>query len=374
MKSVTLWLCGLITVLLVSACDQPTRTSAQKQKQPTPAPVATVNSPLFDSFAAFLELKIYTDFSIASQKAQDLDKAISVFLYNPNDNTLLAAQDAWRDAYDAFLYTLVYANLPLPTPSDWVKQGTSYKQTLEQLDSWPIEGGYIDFVQGYPFSGIVNDLTLTISAETLNNQHGFADPSYASLGYHVLEFMLFGEKGQRLPSDFSPQDNTASVVDAESAEHELGPRNSVQNQHRRRQFLQLVSEQLQRHLHRLQSRWEPTNGFYAQRIQDASPKHVVTASLRAIQQLISEELLAKRLNGNSSEFSNSSHEDVWALTQSIEQLLIPSNIVEAEQEQWQSLFAKVQQCNKDCRQYLVEMLSLLKKSADRLEVRLPEIN
>lgn len=372
MKALAAWLGSILLVLSLSACEQPAPPAA-----PKPLPTANSSassSPLFDSFAAFLELKIYTDFSNASQLAQDLDKAISVFLYTPNEATLTLAQDAWRDAYDAFLHTLVYANLPLPTPAEWTRHGTSYQQTIDLLDSWPIEGGYIDFVEGYPFSGIVNDLTLSINAETLLNQHGFADPSYASLGYHVLEFMLFGETGQRLPSDFSPQDNTASVVDAETNETELNQRHIVQNQHRRRQFVQLVSEQLQRHLHRLQSRWEPSNGYYAQRLQSSAPKHLFTASLGAVQLLLSEEILAKRLNGNSSEFSNSSHDDIVALSRSIELLLIPSQAVATEQEQWQALFEQVQHCTKDCRQHFVEMLSLLKKCADRLQVTLPEIN
>lgn len=400
MKALGTLLCTLLLINL-SACEySKPESSAQANTQQT----TQTKLPRLEHYATYLELKSYSDISQAVETAQALDAAIAIFLYTPNDTTLSAAQDAWRTAYSAFLRTLIYAYLPLQEPIEWQKNGSGYAQILALLDTWPIEGGYIDHVPGYPFSGIVNDLTLQISTEMLLNQHGFADHSYASLGFHVLEFMLWGQDGKRAPSDFSPQDNTTSVVDEEPQQESLDHTElyavKVQNHHRRRQFIQSVSEQLQKNLHQLQRRWEPSKGYYAQRWQAATDKQKLTAILHASQLLISDELLAKRLKGNSSEFSHTSAQDSSAINEGMQALLLtegqpnlssilPNSQTEALTRQWQENFAKVHECHQQwlqtasdnqvqarqqCRQLLIDQLSLLKKSADALRIPLPNIN
>lgn len=393
----------LITLLPLVACSP--ETAPRKSASSLPHKTTTHELPELNHYAAYLELRAYTDLSNAVETAQALDAAIAVFLYTPNQDTLTAAQTTWRDAYNAFLRTLIYSKLPIHEPLEWKKEHKSYPQIIALIDTWPIEGGYIDHVPGYPFSGIVNDLTLNLNSDTLLKQHGFADASYASLGFHVLEFMLWGDDHQRSPADFSPQDNTASVVDETSPIldepqnlielHEV--KIKVQNHHRRRQFIQLVSEQLQKHLQQLQQYWEPSKGYYAQQWQTASAKQKVTALLHASQLLISDELLGKRLNGHSSEFSQSSALDSLAISTSIQSLLLtegqpnlssvfPSEQTEALTQQWQENFIELKACHQhwqqtpdiearqQCRQILIDRLSLLKKSAEALQLPLPDIN
>jgi len=333
-------------VVLLAACDD--------------KPEQTINTPLPDktpvhydippeqasAFAAQIGLTAYTSMSMATQAAQDLDSRLQSFLYHPNPLSLEEVQRAWRSAYSDFLETLIFAELPISDPSDWHKQGIDYQHTLVLLDSWPIEGGYIDHVPGYPFSGIVNDLTLELTEESLLSQHGFSDPSYAALGYHPLEFMLWGANGKRSPQDFFPQENTAPVVTpteggipaatdngspviTDSGDNEAADiKPQVQNNNRRRQYVQLVSDQLQKHLHRLQRRWEPSNGYYAGLVQRSRPLQVLTAAMNASQRLLSDELLDRRLAGNSSEFSHSSEEDIRAIVHGLRAVWLP--VTEAE--------------------------------------------
>src|SRR5690606_27411526 len=113
----------------------------------------------------------------------------------------------------------------------------------------------------------------------LLEQHGFADKSYASIGFHPIEFMLWGEDGKRSWRDFVAQENTSSLPTDDTQEIEAGDseRPKVQNNNRRRQYLQLTSELLQKHLLRLQERWEPSKGYYPAMLTRAKSSQVLLA-------------------------------------------------------------------------------------------------
>lgn len=399
----------LFCLLGLSACNKSEQTTVNVQVENQASfEHKTVDA---SAFASYLELKVYSDISLASHKAQELDSKISAFLYSTNQDTLEEAQSAWRSAYDAYLNALIYSRLPINDPPEWLKKGISYQQTLLLIDSWPLQGGYIDYVEGYPFSGIVNDLALPLTADSLIAQHGFADPTYVSLGFHAIEFMLWGEDGQRSPKDFFAQDNTAPAVisdnivksDNDVVVQENIDDTPVQNHLRRRQYLQLLSDQLQKHLLRLQSRWEPSNGYYASVLQRSEPEQVLRASFMATQKLISDELLSKRLDGNSSEFSRTSWADISAIITGVRLLYLPDNSSEygvgglqsllhnnkqAIIEEWHLQFQAInesvlkwQEANtqdkdsrQQCRQHLIELLSLLKRTASLLNIELPAID
>lgn len=414
---------ALLFTLFLAACDD---TNRHSDEQPLSQNSDLHELPDSSSFASHLGLTAYTNMSMASQRAQELDAKIAALLHTPTKASLDAAREAWRAAYDAYLYTLYFSKLPLTDPVEWTKQNIDYKQTLITLDSWPVEGGYIDYVPGYPFSGIVNDLTLKLSEESLLAQHGFSDPTSASLGYHALEFMLWGVDGKRSARDFAAKENTAPVLDAlepnnleisseglteanaeaevENAENVDALKAEVQNHTRRRQYIQLVSEQLQKSLHRLQRRWEPSNGHYASLLARSQPEHILRASLLAAQRLLSEEIIGLRLVGNSSEFSNSSANDLEAILEGLRHVFLPQIEVEGEQligigstlnendisliEDWQKQFTALQSCvdkwktvstadaaiRQDCRQKTIEMLAVVQRTGRALNIYLSDIN
>lgn len=416
---------ALLFTLLLSACNDANHLG---DEQPLTQNSDAHELPDSSSFASHLGLTAYTNMSMASQRAQELDAKIAALLHSPTTASLDAARQAWRAAYDAYLYTLYFSKLPLTDPVEWTKQNIDYKQTLVTLDSWPVEGGYIDYVPGYPFSGIVNDLTLKLSEESLLAQHGFSDPTSASLGYHAMEFMLWGIDGKRSARDFAAKENTAPVLDTletstldsnseglteasaaaeaeiESAENAEAISTEVQNHTRRRQYVQLVSEQLQKSLHRLQRRWEPSNGHYASLLSRSQPEQILRASLLAAQRLLSEEIIGLRLVGNSSEFSNSSAQDLGALIEGLRYVFLPQLEVEGEQligigstlnendisliEEWQKQLAALQSCvdkwqaagtanaeiRQDCRQKTIEMMSVVQRTGRALNIYLPEVN
>lgn len=418
----TPYLLLIAAALLSSGCEKDTQT-LESARTPASAQQASraMGAEEASAFSAQLGLIAYTSYSQATQKAQELDSRLQSFLYHPNPMSASEVRQAWREAYSAYLQTSLFTFLPINDPPDWFKQNIDLQHTLMLLDSWPIEGGYIDYLPGYPFSGIVNDLTLELNEESLLSQHGFSDPSYASLGFHAYEFMLWGGEGQRSPRDFFPQENSAPVVipsegghmpqasDAASAGNaestESGDQQidspitvDVQNHNRRRQYVQVVSDQLLKHLHRLQRRWEPSNGYYATLVQRSAPEQVVSAALMATQSLLSQELLGRRLSGNSSEFSQSTWQDVEALVKGIQQLFLSDNEDKAsglhlllnepvrsqQTSLWRVQFAQIDEAlaqwrtadteanRQQCRQRLIELMSLLRKTASQLNIRLTD--
>lgn len=344
----------LIGLIVLSGCSSDKETESEKISATlTSESVASKSKSLSidsSSFTTQVGIMAYTSLSQANQAAQFFDNKLASFMHHPNPATQSEVQQAWRSAYDLFLASFIYSYIPIKDPVEWHKQRMAYQDLLIQLDSWPIEGGYIDYVEGYPFSGIVNDLTLSINEQSIRVQHGFTDSSNASLGYHALEFMLWGESSanqtMRSAQDFVPQENTAPVPlsDAEQALNnphaddfseerivdelpatELASDESItppiivsQNHNRRRQYIQLISDLLLKDIHSLQRRWEPSSGYYAQVLQQSSDAEVLRAAFIAAQDLLSKEMLTKRFRLTSSEFSHSSHDDLLALLSGLE--------------------------------------------------------
>lgn len=360
-------------------------------------------------FAAQVDIVAYTSLSKASLSAQVMDSKLASFMYHPNPMSQKEIKQAWRQSYDDFLYSLIFSYLPIQDPPDWHTQAIAYNDLLLQLDSGQIEGGYIDYIPGYPFSGIVNDLTLTIDEESIRSQHGFTDPTNASLGYHAIEFMFWGQEGKRSAHDFFPQENTAPVpindTDESEQAHEVQEvsdyQNALhipQNHNRRRQYTKLLSDLLQKDLHRIQRRWEPSSGYYAQVLQQSSSENTLQAAFIAGQRLISEEILQKRFQLTSSEFSNSSSQDLLALIGGLEVWYFPKE----EDLQEASLGFLMEQADKDiaaefiqsltstkaciesmtttpkghdqCKQDTIGLLSNLRRAASSLNVILPTLD
>jgi putative iron-regulated protein len=390
-----------IGLIFLAACTP-------KQPDELPKKGTSVNIDA-SAFAAQVDIVAYTSLSKASLSAQVMDSKLASFMYHPNPMSQEEVKQAWRQSYDDFLYSLVFSYLPIQDPPDWHTQKIAYNDLLLQLDSGDIEGGYIDYIPGYPFSGIVNDLTLAIDEDSIRSQHGFTDLTNASLGYHAIEFMFWGQEGKRSAHDFFPQENTAPVpmneTDESAHNHEVkdtlddeGSFHIPQNHNRRRQYTKLLSDLLQKDLHRIQRRWEPSTGYYAQLLQQSNTDNTLQAALIAGQRLISEELLQKRFQLTSSEFSNGSQQDLLALLTGLELWYFPKD----EDQQEASLGFLMQQAdakiaedfiqslttsmtciekmtnNHDdigqCKQDTISVLSNLRRAAISLNVTLPKLD
>lgn len=310
-----------IACTLITACDQ---VSPPKENKAVEVKVK-LNG---ESLLSAANLYAYSQLSETLNKAQALDSLITAFLHQPNPGSLEETQKAWIDTYQSYLTVDFFYAIPRFEKPQHHEDGDTYKILHEQLDSWPIEAGYIDYLPQYPLSGIINDLTLKMSSQDIISQHGFSDQRFASIGFHPMEFLLFGLDGQRSAKDFIPQENSIEIVDIDNKTHitnstqsatairenteEVGNLSELaneashshqndlglepQNHNRRREFLRLLSAILVKDLRKLVDRWEPARGYYAkqwrQPQQTKNVQKIYQVSLNTLQ----EELLNKHLH------------------------------------------------------------------------------
>jgi len=182
----------------------------------------------------------------AGIQCEQFHEAIEQFLTSPDSDTLRAAQTRWHQCHDQW-----HRMDPLLALSD---SNPGLFGQLEQLtfniEARPLMPGYLDSLEDYPYSGIVNDVTVNITATSLRQQHGLTDWSDVSLGLHALEFLLWGEHGQRPARDYQPQRTLSEEQRADELSIDMLPEN------RRRELLRLTSHLLQDDMAKLQQLWQ----------------------------------------------------------------------------------------------------------------------
>jgi len=169
--------------------------------------------PLLDPALLSETLRAYQDYALSQNAlaivaSQQLQLHLMSFLKVPEEAQSQTLKSSWLVAHKAYLASQ-YGSFV---------RGEDREALIYSIESWPIQPGFIDALPDYPTSGIINDITLPIDLTTLREQHGITDREEVSLGFHALEYLIFG----RDLTDF---------------------RDEEFNQ-RRRRFLQLVTEEL----------------------------------------------------------------------------------------------------------------------------------
>jgi hypothetical protein len=169
--------------------------------------------------------------------AHALRLAVEQFLQNPDETQQAKVQAAWLNAHSA--YAAMYS-LPLPALLAVDSDITLATNKLQyQIDAWPIEPGYLDSLPAYPGSGIISDITVPMTAESLQQQHGFTDVQEVSMGFHALEYLIFA----RERSDFQLLDSGPDSIKSPIK----GPLNNELKSEviaRRRDALRVIAEQI----------------------------------------------------------------------------------------------------------------------------------
>lgn len=242
----------LLASLLLSACsDEPAATPA----------------PSYDEARARLVINHYADLALAAysdalSKARELRGQIDALLAQPNEQTLAAARQAWRDARVPYMQTEVF------------RFGNAVVDEWEgQVNAWPLDEGLIDYVaddyqavMGNPGAraNIIASQSLKIGEQQLDlseldadllaslNELGGSEVNVAT-GYHAIEFLLWGQDlngtdagaGERPATDFA------------TGEAATGGHND-----RRRDYLTVVTDLLIRDLEAMVAEWQPDQDNY----------------------------------------------------------------------------------------------------------------
>lgn len=120
-----------------------------------------------------------------------------------------------------------------------------------RLDQQPLLPGYLDVVDGYPYSGLIYS-DIPITRENMEQEFQLGDPAYVTLGFHALELILKGSNLKRAASDFS---QLTSTSDTSTAPAEL----------RRTLYAILLASEIEKDILSLSLSWESIHKKQLQR-------------------------------------------------------------------------------------------------------------
>lgn len=151
---------------------------------------------------------VHALYSKSLKSATAMDAAIDIFLADPTPATLEAAKRAWLVARDDYGPTEAFRFYG--GPIDNKEDGPE-----GLINAWPMDEAYIDYVDGDPGAGIINNPGEfpQITAELIESMNEEGAEENISTGWHAVEFLLWGQDmnevgpGSRPVSDYTTADN-----------------------------------------------------------------------------------------------------------------------------------------------------------------------
>ncbi|MEE3176190.1 MAG: imelysin family protein [Verrucomicrobiota bacterium] len=130
----------------------------------------------------------------ALSQGRILKEAISAFVKDPKAETHLLAKVSWMQARLPFLQSEFSRMI--------VERGEVNHDISNLLNGWPIDPGLIDYTAKVPGENIINNKEKypSITTELLRSINLKAGKSGFTTGYHVIEFLLWGEDSERSSS------------------------------------------------------------------------------------------------------------------------------------------------------------------------------
>ena len=270
--------------------------------------------------------QIDTDFKQAGIEIEKFQSSIATLTDQTNIENLNLSKQAWLNAHSAYELTTLhryYATQLMGEQDSLVLMQLQY-----QINHWPIVPGYIDYVDGYPDSGIVHDINVNLDADSLREQHGSFDVSEVTLGFHAIEFLLWGYDADSVAR---PATDFDAVLELTPKEIESGYTLEQLSNNRRRLFLTVVADTLVNDFLALQSLWLAEEPSISQRIESISGTELIVILADSMSAMLTQELLQRSLypmlNGNfvesvQSPYSRSTQNAVSSQLSGLERLLL----------------------------------------------------
>lgn len=180
---------------------------------------------------------VHASYADSLAAAEALKVAIDSFLEEPSGDGFTAARNAWKDAREPYLQTEVYRFYD--GPIDNTEDGPE-----GAINAWPLDESYIDYVEGDPEAGVINDDSVELDAETLLGLNEKSGEDHIMTGYHAIEFLLWGQD--------TSEDGAGDRPFSDFVEGGTGG-----NTARRREYLRVVTDLLIVHLEGLVEAWDP---------------------------------------------------------------------------------------------------------------------
>ena len=254
-------------------------------------------------------LENYADIVLANYEdalttATALDTALHAFVERPAPETMQAARDSWLAAREPYGQSEAFRFAGGPIDDEDGPEAL--------LNGWPLDEGYIDYVEGAPASGIINDVTNypDITPELLASLNEVGAEENISSGYHAIEFLLWGQDQSSEGSGDRPFTDYTTAPNAE----------------RRGQYLLAVSELLVANLQSLVDEWASGQDNYRAEFLALEPDIALQQILTGIGVLSQSELAGERMfvaydnqdqEDEHSCFSDNTHRDIILNAQGI---------------------------------------------------------
>ncbi|WP_236904123.1 imelysin family protein [Comamonas serinivorans] len=230
--------------------------------------------------------------------ARDMQAALLAFTAAPSPTTLEAARKRWLAAREFYGQTEAFRFYGGPIDDDQGPEG--------QINAWPMDESYVDYVEGKPNAGLINNPKFQITKANLAKQNERGGEENIATGWHAIEFLLWGQDlSETGPGERSFED----YVDGKRA-----------NADRRRTYLKVVTELLIDDLEQVTRAWAPAQKNYRARFE-AGGMESVRKIIVGLGSLSRGELAGERmevaLNSQDQEdehscFSDNTHRDMVA--------------------------------------------------------------
>ncbi|SHJ02436.1 putative iron-regulated protein [Mesonia phycicola] len=235
---------------------------------------------------------VYQNYQDALSDAVELQTAIETFTANPTQENFDEAKEEWLESRESYGVSEAYRFANGPIDDENGPEGL--------LNAWPLDENFIDYVDNNGEvinGGIINSTEdyPSITKDLLESLNENGGEKNISVGYHAIEFLLWGQDLTD-PSDFlTGQRPYTDFVDGGTA----------LNQDRRRAYLNICAELIIDNLTYLSDLWAP-GGTYRTEFLALEEDEALQNMYLGITTLVSAELPIERM---SVALSNADQED-----------------------------------------------------------------
>nr|WKN35396.1 imelysin family protein [Tunicatimonas sp. TK19036] len=273
-------------------------------------PNDAVDTTLQDAVSHYADL-VYANYEDAHADAVALNETIDAFVASPSAAGLTEAKEAWLAARESYGQTEAFRFYGGPIDDEDGPEG--------QLNAWPLDESYIDYVNGTTSgdetpdgTNIINSPTEfpEITPEVIASLNENGSETNISSGYHAIEFLLWGQDlsvgpggGERPYTDY--------VTDGSGTND---------NQERRATYLQAATQLVIDDLESLMDEWEAGSGAYrATFTSEEEAENSLSKIVSALGKLSKGELAGERMfvawdlrskEDEHSCFSDNTHRDI----------------------------------------------------------------
>ncbi len=247
----------------------------------------------------------YANYKQAYDDAVLLETAIKTFTTTPTDANFTAAKNAWKVSRESYGTTEAFRFANGPIDGD---------ETSPEglMNSWPLDENFIDYVDGNANAGIINDLVEfpVISKDLLQALNEDGGEKNISVGYHAIEFLLWGQDLTAPSAKLPGQRKFTDYV--------TGASETAKNQGRRADYLKACADLLTDNLDYLVQQWK-SGGTYRTKFLALPENDAIKNIYLGITTLVTAELPIERMevaleNADQEDehscFSDNTHRDI----------------------------------------------------------------